>query len=72
MAHYCMTKILTEIAYTIEIEAPYSMVAEYFGKFSGAYTALFYSNAITLAEFSFYTEMNTLIMDEIIDYYFQH
>ena len=72
MAHYCMTRILEEIATAIEIEAPYSMITEYYGKFSGAYTAFFYASAITCDELDFYTEINILIMREITDYYLSH
>lgn len=72
MAHYCMTQILIDIARVVEIEAPYSMVSEYFGRFSGAYTALFYANAITRAELDFYMEINILIMREVTDYYLSH
>lgn len=72
MAHYYLTKILAEIAYVIEIEAPYSMIREYYGKFSGAYMALFCTDAITRAEVDFYSEIDTLIRNEISDYYFSH
>lgn len=71
MAHYILTRALYEIANVMfNLDAPYPMTREYCGKFSGAYTALYYTGVITDDEFSFYTEIDTAIFDEIMNYYF--
>ena len=72
MAHYCMTRILVEIALVMSNDAPYPMMREYLGKFSGAYMALYYTGAITSDELNFYTEIGNLIFGEITDYHFKH
>lgn len=73
MAHYILTRTLIDIAdVMINLDAPYPMTREYLGKFSGAYTALYYTEAITNDEWDFYTEINNLIFAEVMSHYFPH
>lgn len=67
MKYTYLTERVREIASAVTKKSSYAATMGSYKKFCGAYTALFYANAITDDEFDFYAELRGFILDEILE-----
>ena len=67
MKYTYLTERVNEIASAVAEKLSYATTMGTYEKFCGAYTALFYADAITDDEFDFYAELRGFILDEILD-----
>jgi len=67
MKYTYLTERVREIASAIAEKSSYATTMGTYEKFCGAYTALFYADAITDDEFDFYADLRGFILDEILD-----